>query len=51
MPSTNRFGSKPGLETKASTPPVDGLDRHQRAAALAEGLLGDLLQLDVQRQR
>ena len=27
------------------------LDRHQRAAALAEGLLGDLLQLGVERQR
>ncbi len=24
MPSTNRFGSKPGMETKASTPPVPG---------------------------
>jgi len=24
MPSTNRFGSKPGLETKARTPPVAG---------------------------
>ncbi len=24
MPSTNRFGSNPGFETKASTPPLSG---------------------------
>ena len=51
MPSTNRFGSKPGLGDEGQHPAGARLDRHQRAAALAERVLGHLLQADVERQR
>ena len=37
MPSTNRFGSKPGLETKASTPPVVFRLRRPRSVSPADG--------------
>src|SRR3970040_1544351 len=45
MPSTNRFGSKPGLETKASTPPGAGsmptrAPRRSRAAERADAAPG-----------
>jgi hypothetical protein len=39
-----------GLGDEGKDAAAGRLDRHQRAAVFAEGLLGDFLQLDVQRQ-
>ena len=51
MPSTNRLGSKPGFETNASTSPVAGSIATSAPRRVAERRLGDLLQLDVERER
>ena len=50
MPSTKRFGSKPGFETKREHLAGRRIERDQRAAPLAERGLRRLLQLDVERQ-
>ena len=42
MPSTKRFGSKPGLETSASTSPVFGSIATSAPRVVLERLLGDL---------
>ena len=48
MPSTNRFGSNPGLETKARISPVDGSRATSAPRRSPNARSGDLLQLDVQ---
>ena len=49
MPSTKRLGSKPGLRDERQHVAGLRVDRHQRAAEVLERLLGDLLQLEVER--
>ena len=51
MPSTNRLGSKVGVGHQRQDAAGGGLDGHQRALAVAEGLLGDFLQLGIEGQR
>ena len=50
MPSTNRFGSKPGADTSASTAPLPGSIATIAPPPVAERLLGHLLQIQVDGQ-